>query len=93
MLLKVHIGVDLEPLDKDVQVLGESPPRSPEPKCKIQKRPAAASNVEKTLHKLQKEGKARPRELSPCPIRVPSFLPLAGARVDVFLLKRWSLLP
>ena len=54
---------------------------------------AAASNVEKTLHKLQKEGKARPRELSPCPIRVPSFLPLAGARVDVFLLKRWSSLP
>jgi hypothetical protein len=46
---------------------------------------AAASNVEKTLIKLQKDGVAEAQQLSPCPIRIFGF------GVDYVFLKRWYL--
>eukprot|EP00966_Prymnesium_polylepis_P248908 5754887-Prymnesium_polylepis.2 len=48
---------------------------------------AAASNVEKTLRKLEKEGRATAREFSPCPIVV------GEVSIDCTFLKRWSLAP
>lgn len=46
---------------------------------------AASSNVDKTLRKLQAEGRAAAIELSPCAIRV------FGVGLDWVLLKRWYL--